>query len=342
MSESFVKGQPGYPGETGFGTDNQFDGNFGLRGASPVTRIDEAVIQQTIEDQDYRELEVAFDMDERILWYAMNPENRPSYTVGLIQEIRRLQDCVSSVFARSPDTMGPPIRYMVLGSALPGIFNLGGDLGLFAQLIRQKNRSALKSYARLAIGAVHTNAVNLNLPMITISLVQGDALGGGFEAALSSNLLIAERGTKFALPEILFNLFPGMGAYSLLTRKIEPVLAEKMIFSGKVYEAEELHEMGVVDILADPGDGRAKVYEYIERNTQLHSSHRAIYKVRQRVNGIDYSEMADIADIWVEAALSLGVADLRRMDRLASAQDRRWLKTKSHQAPISSLDLVSV
>ena len=105
-------------------------------GLAPVTRIDEAIVQQTIQPEDYQELDVAFNMDERILWYAMNPKARPSFTVGLIQEILKLQENVRAGFARSPEKMGPPVRYMVLGSALPRIFNLGGDLGLFAQLIR--------------------------------------------------------------------------------------------------------------------------------------------------------------------------------------------------------------
>jgi DSF synthase len=44
--------------------------------------------------------------------------------------------------------------------------------------------------------------------MTTISLVQGDALGGGFEAALTSDVIIAEESAQMGLPEILFNLFP--------------------------------------------------------------------------------------------------------------------------------------
>lgn len=63
--------------------------------------------------------------------------------------------------------------------------------------------------------------------LTTVSLIQGDALGGGFEASLSSNLIIAERGVKMGLPEVIFNLFPGMGAYSILSRKVGAATAEK-------------------------------------------------------------------------------------------------------------------
>lgn len=297
--------------------------------ATPVTRLDEAIVKQTLEQDEYSELSVSFDGKERVLWYAMNPVERPNATVGLMQDIRRMQDRVCSVFERSPDPLGPPIRYLVLCSSMPGIFNLGGDLSLFANLIRRRNRVALTSYARLSIGVIHANSVCLNLPLVTISLVEGDALGGGFEAALSSNLLIAERTAKFGLPEILFNLFPGMGGYSFLARKIEPAKVEKMIFSGNIYSAEDLHQMGIVDIVCEPGRGRAAVYDHIDRCRHLHSAHQSIYRVRQRVNPVDYSEMADIADIWVEAALGLSDSDLHRMERLAAAQDRRWRRVRA-------------
>ena len=71
------------------------------------------------------------------------------------------------------------------------------------------------------------------MPLTTITLVQGDALGGGFEAAISSNVVIAEKSAKFGLPEVLFNLIPGMGAYSFLVRRTSPDLAEKIIMSGE-------------------------------------------------------------------------------------------------------------
>ena len=60
----------------------------------------------------------------------------------------------------------------------------------------------------------------MDLPILTVALIQGDAVGGGFEAMLTDDIVIAEQGAKFGLPEILFNLFPGMGGYSFLRRKV--------------------------------------------------------------------------------------------------------------------------
>jgi DSF synthase len=125
------------------------------------------------------------------------------------------------------------------------------------------------------------------------------------------------------LPEVLFNLFPGMGAYSFLSRRLDPVRAEKMILSGKIYSAEELHAMGVVDVLAEDGEGERAVREYIDRHAHRRNAYRGVFQTRRRVNLVTFEELRDVTDIWVETAMNLGEADLKKMGRLTAAQDRR-------------------
>ena len=158
-------------------------------------------------------------------------------------------------------------------------------------------------------------------PVITIALVQGDALGGGFEAALSCDMVVAERGSKFGLPEILFNLFPGMGAYSMLARRIGAAQAERMISSGKLYAAEELQALGLVHALAEPGDGVAETHRLIQRNQRRHNGLSALFRAGRRAAPLLYEELRDITEIWVDAALQLDEHDLRKMERLTAAQD---------------------
>ena len=159
--------------------------------------------------------------------------------------------------------------------------------------------------------------------MVTIALVQGDALGGGFEAALAHDVIIAERSAKFGLPEVLFNLFPGMGAYSFLSRRIGRMAAERMILSGRIYSADELHEIGLVHTVVPDGEGEQAVNEYVDANSRWHNAHHATFKAGRRVDPVTLEELKDVVDGWVEAALRLSETDLRRMARLAGAQDRR-------------------
>ena len=281
------------------------------------------IIHRRLAEEGVSELNVTFDSEHRVLWCRFRHANSPSFTPNLLRDIGAVQRTVRRIFAEQIDPEAVPVRYMVWASQVPTIWNLGGDLRLFAQLIRNRDRDRLLAYALEVVREGHLNAVNLQLPLITISLVQGDALGGGFEAALSSNLIVAERIAKFGLPEVLFNLFPGMGAYSFLARRIDPAAAERMIFSGKIYTAVELHEMGVVDLLADDGTGEQSLHSYIKRNERAHRTHCAIYRVRRRVQPVTYEEMADIARIWVDTALHLEEPDLRKMERLIVAQNRR-------------------
>jgi len=155
-------------------------------------------------------------------------------------------------------------------------------------------------------------------------------LGLGIEAALSSAVLIAGKGSELGLPEILFNLFPGMGAYSLLSRKLDARRTEKLITAGRLYSAEALFEMGVVDVLAEPGEGEAAVVEYIRLHRRAANGRRAITRVREYLNSLTDEELIDIAEIRVDASLSLTDRDLRLMSRLVGARNR--LKVSSRAA----------
>jgi DSF synthase len=159
--------------------------------------------------------------------------------------------------------------------------------------------------------------------LTTISLVQGDALGGGFECAMSSDVLVAEESAQLGLPEILFNLFPGMGAVSLLTRRIGLRAAEELILSGKVLPAAKLHEMGIVDVLAKDGQGEAAVAEWIMKNDRRRNGMQALHRTRQQVSPITREELDAIAETWVDAALRIEDRDLKMMSRIVRSQMRR-------------------
>jgi DSF synthase len=124
------------------------------------------------------------------------------------------------------------------------------------------------------------------------------------------------------LPEILFNLFPGMGAYSLLARRVGPRLAEEMILSGNLYSAARLHELGLVDMVVPAGQGEMAVYKYVQKVHKSRNGVMATYQARQAVFPIAREELMKITTIWVDAALRLEAKDLRMMARIVSSQSR--------------------
>jgi DSF synthase len=276
------------------------------------------------------ELDLGYDQQRRILWQFMAPKGRPSFTPGLLRDMTVALDTVEKAFALPAPTGEHPVDFLVLASRMPGIFNLGGDLPHFMTLIERKNEKQLRSYAHVCARGQYRRATNLELPICTIALIQGDALGGGFEAALAHDVIIAERRASFGLPEVLFNMFPGMGAFSFLARRLDPIRAERIILSGKVYSAAELHEIGVVDRLAEDGAGIDAVHEFVSEYQRARHTRQAVLKARKIITPVSLRELIDIADLWVETAMKLGPADLRKMNHLAKAQDRRWAKLQGN------------
>jgi DSF synthase len=312
--------------------------------AAALTNSDKIVGNSSFRDQprhapvqldgQFRELDLDFDANTGVFWCRFQFSNRPSFTPEVLSELRRMRQLLasqSSVAGSRTDAapQTPQVKYMVLASRMKGIFNLGGDLHLFAELIRRRDRAALTAYARACVAEVHANSVSLDLPIITMSLVQGDALGGGFEAALSSNVIIAERSAKFGLPEIMFNLFPGMGAYNFIARRTNAATAERMIMSGRIYTGAELYDMGIVDVLAEDGRGEEALNDYVRKNARRHAAHRAIFQARQRVNPITLQDLNGITDLWVDTAMTLSPVDLKMMERLVAAQGRRRARAQS-------------
>ncbi len=280
----------------------------------------ERVTELNTTGKTYRQMSTRFDSDYGAFWCYMDPKPRPCFSPELLAEIAKFISAVGLV-GRGGNDPGPA-RFTVLASRTPGVFSLGGDLALFIEAARARNRDLLRRYAVSCVEIVHSGIVGYDLPVTTISLVQGDAMGGGFEAALCNNVVVAERSARFGLPEVMFNLFPGMGAYSLLARRVGAVRAEKMILGGRLYDAAELHELGVVDVLAEDGEGEKAVYEYMAQHLRRRNAYQAVLKARQRVHPITLRELTDIADLWVEAAMNLETKDIRLMERLVRAQDR--------------------
>lgn len=271
----------------------------------------------------FHHLEYHIEAESHALWCYMTPNPRPCFSDALLDDMARLQTIIESKCDPVFSSDAEHLRYIVLGSKSPGVFSLGGDLELFSRLIQSGDRNALRTYAIKSIEILHRHAVSYNRPMTTIALLQGDAIGAGLETALACDVIVAERQGKMGFPEVLFNLFPGMGAYSFLARRLDARQIERMILSGTIYSAEEMYEMGIVDVLVDEGEGEAAVREYIRKAKRSRNAREALYRVRHCVNPVSFQELLDIVEIWVDAAMRLEAINLRTMQRLVRAQEKK-------------------
>jgi DSF synthase len=240
----------------------------------------------------------------------------------MLRELIVLHRQMQSLAASQGPEEQPFIRYFILASKIPGIYNMGGDLLYLANKIRDRDRTAVQYYAHRCVDVVYNINAGFDVGIVSVALIEGDALGGGLEAALSCNFIIAERGIKIGMPEVLFNLFPGMGAYSMLSRRVGSAMAERMMLSGRIFDADQLYQQGVIDQVVDPGAGKQAIADYLA-DTRKFPARLAIYRARQRANPITLTELKEITNNWVDTALQLSEIDLRHMLRLQSAQSRR-------------------
>jgi len=116
----------------------------------------------------------------------------------------------------------------------------------------------------------------------------------------------------------LFNMFPGMGAYSFLARRLEPLRVEKMILSGRIYSVDELYNLGLIDVVTAEQDGLHGVNNLVKKLKKSNNTQDAVLKMRNIVNPVSYDEMINIGKMWVDSALSLSAKEIKVMRRLIS------------------------
>ncbi|KAA2286037.1 crotonase/enoyl-CoA hydratase family protein [Arenimonas fontis] len=278
----------------------------------------------------YRTIRCQEDPTTRTSWMYMHAHRaqgaapgRPCFSLDLMKEMR---DYLANVSQRSRQTAidgrEPGLDHLVICSDASA-FNLGGDLELFARLIRERDRASLLAYARMCVEGVYHLHTQLGGRVNTIALVQGDALGGGLELALSCQTLVAEEGAALGFPEVLFDLFPGMGAYTFLCRRVSPVQAEKLMLDGNVYTAEQMYAMGIVDLVVPRGQGVQAVQDLLRQHRRSPHARLALQQVRDYARPASLEELMRITEIWVDTAMQLGERSLRTMERLVRAQERR-------------------
>jgi len=154
----------------------------------------------------------------------------------------------------STASAGGAVRAVVLTSSAPRAFCVGADL-------KERNDFSdselmdQRPLFRAAFGGV------LSLPVPTIAAVHGFALGGGFELALSCDLIVADATAVLGLPEVTVGLVPGGGGTQLLSRRLGTSRAADLVLTGRRIEVGEAQRLGVVDRRVAAGQARAQAVE---------------------------------------------------------------------------------
>jgi DSF synthase len=249
-------------------------------------------------------------------WSVINESAPRRMTMELLDALHQEQlDAIEDIKADQ-------LKYHIFTSDIPGIFNLGGDLGSFVEAARQGDRYTLLDYGHKSLNIINNfhsaykKVVDSNVT--TICVIKGITMGGGVEAALSGNVVIAEEQVTFEFPETRFGLFPGMGAYHLLRQRVPERVAVEVITSGKKYTAGEFLAMGIIDQVCETGTGDSAAADYIRLHRHQHAGVSAFNRaIRNHCDcGLDMSQMLEVLREWVDLVLALPEKQLGIMDKL--------------------------
>lgn len=148
----------------------------------------------------------------------------------------------------------PGVRAVVITSAHERAFCVGADLkernGFTDAQLMEHRLTTRKAYRGV-----------LDLPVPALAAVEGFALGGGMEIALSCDLVVAGESATLALPEVGVGVIPGGGGTQLLTRRVGWSRAASVIFTARRMTGRQAHELGAVDELVAPGSARDRALE---------------------------------------------------------------------------------
>lgn len=146
------------------------------------------------------------------------------------------------------------VAVMILRSSVPGIFCAGADLKERAKMAESDVGPFVASARQLTIELS-------DLPVPTIAALDGSALGGGLEIALSCDLRVAASSAKMGLVETRLAVIPGAGGTQRLSRLIGPSLAKELIFTARVFDGTEARAMGVVNHVVEQNSAGDAAYQ---------------------------------------------------------------------------------
>jgi DSF synthase len=264
---------------------------------------------------------------DEVLWINLSlvggqPHNFSTELLDALQS--RLDDLEATQWQWREQEIGVPVHYAIMASDHPRYFSVGGDLAFFRRCIERRDPQGLRKYALQCLDIVYRWAM-AGSDVATIAVVQGRALGGGFEAALAANHIIAEEHAEFGFPEILFGLFPVSGGMSLLARRIGIHQAERMMRDGRLlYSARELLAMGVIDEVCGRGEGPTMARAYIQRHRDSQRARMMLQRAKLRMLPLDLNELRQVVDDWIETAFALTPKEMRILEALIGMQKKEF------------------
>ena len=181
---------------------------------------------------------IIYEKSEGIATITLNrPEALNAFSKEVVEEILRALEDVKS---------DENIRVIVLTGAGEKAFSAGADIKAMAGMTALKARELSLMGEKLCV-----TLENMQKPVI--AAINGYALGGGLEVAMSCDLRLASVNARMGQTEINIGLIPGWGGTQRLTRLVGMTKAKELVFTGKMIDAKTAEQLGIVNMVV-PAD----------------------------------------------------------------------------------------
>jgi len=191
------------------------------------------------------------------------------------------------------------VRALVIHSLLPSGFSAGADLRELYRGLQPLTPEARARGVRGFLERIHRvfNFIDA-APFVTIAAVHGVAFGGGFELALTCDLMVADRTARFCFPELRLGLIPGFGGIPRLKRDLGNALIRDLLFTGRSFNANKASAAGLVSQLVGEGQALRAARGIAIQVTKFDQA--AAQSVKQFIKSIPEQELKQEITIFCE------------------------------------------
>jgi enoyl-CoA hydratase/carnithine racemase len=190
---------------------------------------------------------LSWDLKDGVLELALHRE--PVNEIGLLttEELER--------FVSVLEGSGRRAHALIIYSRLKSGFSAGADLRELYERIRHVGRKQVAGEVRGYLERIHRvmNTIDAS-PLTTIAAVHGVTFGGGFELALTCDMIIADKTARFCFPELRLGLIPGYGGIPRLKRDLGNAVVRDLLLTGRSFNATKAQQIGLASQVVGEGE----------------------------------------------------------------------------------------
>jgi enoyl-CoA hydratase len=190
---------------------------------------------------------LSWELKDGIIELALHREPLNEISSLTLEELEKF---VAALDGHSRDA-----HALILYSSLKSGFCAGADLRELYQWIQEYGQSEVAKHAREYLERIHAvmNALDMS-PLTTIAAVHGVTFGGGFELALTCDLIIADKMARFCFPELRLGLIPGYGGIPRLKRDLGNAVVRDLLLTGRSFNSSKAQQIGLVSQVVSEGE----------------------------------------------------------------------------------------